>query len=132
MNPTKKQQSLSQAGFHGTPEENLFLQQYVCPSFYRLPKRIRIRVALRIGAFYISDWSVPELFRVILGTDVLEPNDFKFCQELDSTLIHCAARGMGASERDFREGNSADKSNCGAWSDLCHGFLCRNRHSRPR
>jgi hypothetical protein len=110
--------------FHGTPEEFLFLQQHVCPSFYRLPKRIRIRVALRIGAFYIQNWSVPELFRVILGTDVLEPNDFKFDQELGSTLIHCAARGMGASERDFREGTSPDRSNCDAWGNLCHKFFC--------
>ncbi|KAJ5316921.1 hypothetical protein N7508_001429 [Penicillium antarcticum] len=97
---------------------------HVCPSFYRLPKRIRIRVALRIGAFYIHNWSIPELFRVILGTDVLEPNDFKFCQELDSTLIHCAARGRGVSERGFREGTSADRSNCDAWGDLCHKFFC--------
>lgn len=109
--------------FLGTPEEFLFLQQHVCPSFYRLPKRIRIRVALRIGAFYISDCSVPELFRVILRKDILEPNDFKFCQESDSTLIHCAARGMGASERVFREGTSADRSICDAWGDLCHKFF---------
>lgn len=110
--------------FHGTPEEFLFLQQHVCPSFSRLPKRIRIKVALQIGAFYISVWSLPELFRVILGTDVLEPNDFEFCQDSNSTLIHCAARGMGASERDFREGTSTDRSTCNAWGDLCHKFLC--------
>ncbi|CAG8162112.1 unnamed protein product [Penicillium nalgiovense] len=110
--------------FHGTPEEFLFLQQHVCPSFYRLRKRFRIRVALRIGAFYVHNWSVPELFRVILGTHILEPNDFKFDQELGSTLIHCAARGMGASERDFREGTSADSSDCDAWGNLCHKFFC--------
>lgn len=110
--------------FRGRPEEFLFLQQHICPSFYLLPKQMRIRVALSIGAFYVSDWSVPELFQVILGTDVLEPNDFKFCQEFDSTLIHCAARGMGASERDFREGNSADRSTCDAWGDLCRRFFC--------
>jgi hypothetical protein len=109
--------------FYGTPKEFLFLQQHVCPSFYRLPKRIRIKVALRIGAFYSSDWSVPELFRVILGADVLEPNDLSPCQESDSTLIHCAARGMGASERDSREGTSTDRSTIDAWGDLCQKFL---------
>ena len=102
----------------------MFLQHNICPSFHQLPKQIRIRVALRIGAFYISNWLVPELFQVILGTDVLEPNDFKFCPYFDSTLIHCAARGMGASERDFREGNSTDRSNCDAWGNLCHEFFC--------
>jgi hypothetical protein len=109
--------------FLGTSEEFVFLQQHFCPSFYQLSKRIRIRVALRIGAFYISSYFVPELIRVIIGMDVLEPNDFRFCQEMNSTLIHCAARGMGASERNIQEGSSADRSNCDAWSDLCHEFL---------
>jgi hypothetical protein len=109
--------------FLGTPEEFVFLQQHFCPSFYQLSKQIRIKVALYIGAFYISSCFVPELIRVIMGMDALETNDFKF-QEMDSTLIHCAARGMGVSERHLQEGSNADTFNCDAWSHLFHDFLC--------
>lgn len=114
--------------FLGTPEEFSFLQQHICPSFYQLPKQIRLRVGLGI-ARTIRHWSIdvstPNVIRIVLKTDILEPDDFKFCQELNSTLIHSTAAHIGACQWPLQRSGGAHKcqSVIGAWISLCHDFL---------
>lgn len=115
--------------FRGTPEEFSFLQQHICPSFYQLSKQIRLRVALSITSGLPALWGIseriPEAVRTVLKTDILEPDDFKFSQELSSTLIHSTAERIGACQWPVQRLGGAHRyqSIIDAWIGLCHDFL---------
>lgn len=115
--------------FRGTPEEFSFLQQHICPSFYQLSKQIRLRVALGITRGLQVLWNIgeriQEIVRIVLKMDILEPDDFKFCQELDSTLIHSTAEHIGACQWLLQRSGGAHEyqSTIGAWIGLCRDFL---------
>lgn len=114
--------------FEGTSEEFSFLQRHVCPSFYQLSKQIRLRVALGIAGCwtyrYINN-STPEVVRIVLKMDILEPGDFKFSQEMHSTLIHSAARHIGSCQQAIQKLSDVHeyKSGIDGWIGLCHDFL---------
>lgn len=114
--------------FLGTPEEFSFLQQHICPSFYQLSKKIRLRVGLSMARAVLPllvDPSTPKVIRIVLKMDILEPDDFKFCQELNSTLIHYTAKQIGVCQQFLQRsgGAHAFQSTIGAWIGLCHDFL---------
>lgn len=115
--------------FRGTPEEFSFLQQHICPSFYQLSKQIRLRVALGITSGSPVLWAfrerIPEVVRTVLKMDILEPDDIKFSQEMDSTLIHSVAEKIGTCQGIFQSLGSAHgyQSMIDAWIGLCHDFL---------
>lgn len=115
--------------FRGTLEEFSFLQRHVCPSFYQLLKQIRLRVAISIARCLPTHWytidSTPEVVRIVLKMDILEPDDFKFSQEMYSTLIHSAAKQIGACQCLIQRlgGSHNHQSTIDAWIGLCHHFL---------
>ena len=66
------------ASFIGSPEEFLFLQRHVCPSFYQMPRWVRVAVATR--ALDKTSHRPPraETIRTILGNDdPLSPRNFQ-------------------------------------------------------
>lgn len=82
--------------FYGTPEEVAFLLQHFCPSFYQVSKEIRLRVAISLARCLTERWMpvdfTSKIIQMVLRMDALEPDDFKFCEGIISTLIHCIAR----------------------------------------
>lgn len=114
--------------FLGTPEEFSFLQQQICPSFYQLSKQIRLRVGLSMARVVLPPLvgpSTPKVIRIVLKMDILEPDDFKFCQELNSTLIHSTAEHIGACQWLLQRSGGAHEyqSTIDAWIGLCRDFL---------
>lgn len=87
--------------FHGTPEEFLFLQREICPSFFLMSKQTRIAVAIEAASGYWDASHMPETIRTILGPGTLEVADLQFEKRLVhaghgyGTLVHCVARKIG-------------------------------------
>lgn len=114
--------------FHGTVQEFTLLQQHFCPSFYQLPKRDRIQLALRIvnGSF----WShfEAELIRTIIGIEDLAAagiNEIPFSWTTPSTLIHSTASKIGNCQRCLQlPGHTRGKQQaCDSYSDLLRELL---------
>ena len=61
----------------GTPDEFLFLQRHICPSFYQMPHWVRFAVATRaLDKTNVPDPS-PETIRTILGDAPLSPQNLQ-------------------------------------------------------
>jgi hypothetical protein len=108
--------------FYGTPEEFIFLQQHLCPSFYQLPKSERIELALRVTNNYTPHHFVPELIQNTIGTDVLQADDINDYQSLRSArlkLIHSTARRLGTSQRYLQISGCVQdmQLTCDSWTD---------------
>ncbi|KAL4895861.1 hypothetical protein BDV59DRAFT_173285 [Aspergillus ambiguus] len=89
--------------FHGTAEEFLFCQQRCCPSFYQMPKWIRVAVAARAASGVWDAYHMPEMIRTVLGEGDLDAKMLR--QEWSSedyservTLVHCVAQKIGGSQ----------------------------------
>ncbi|KAJ5787284.1 hypothetical protein N7457_002274 [Penicillium paradoxum] len=88
--------------FHGTPEDFLFLQRACFPSFYQLPLSDRIKMAIGIVGLSCFHPYMPDLFKTIIGKDVLEAKEiqlkFRSRRYPSTTIFHFVARNMGCEQ----------------------------------
>ncbi|KGO60495.1 hypothetical protein PEX2_086770 [Penicillium expansum] len=115
--------------FQGTLEEFAFLQRQICPSFYDLPKQTRLRVARSVAGSLPVHWNgidfTPDIVRMVLKIDVLDSDDIACCSDKTPTLIHSAAKHIGAIRWLIQRlgGSNKHQSRIDTWIELCREFL---------
>ena len=116
------------SGFLGTLEEFTLLQQHFCPSFYQLPKRDQIKLALQIFSGCLPSHFGPELIRSIVGMDDLVAADINEVQSfwtISSTLVHTTAQQVGDCQRYLQQSDNVrgKQLSCDPYNDLFRELL---------